>query len=81
MREWNFENGIRVVETEYNYDLHSLKVYNGEEYLGTVYPADVDYMMKCFAALDAGNDPISDKWEDGCGNTCTLDGWEEQSDE
>ena len=81
MREWNFKNGIRVVETEYDYDLHSLKVYNGEKYLGVVYPADVDDMMKCFDELDAGNDPISDKWEDGCGNTCTLDGWGEQSDE
>ena len=77
MREWNFKNGIRVVETEYDYDLHSLKVYNGEEYLGTVYPADIEDMTKCFAVLDAGNDPISNGWEDGCGNTCTLDGWGE----
>ena len=81
MKEWNFENGIIVKEAEFDYDLHVLKVYNAEEYLGTVYPADTEDMRKCFASLDAGNDPISDKWEDGCGNTCTLDGWGEQSDE
>lgn len=37
MREWKFKNGIKVAEDEFDNDLHCLKVYNGEEYLGTIY--------------------------------------------
>ena len=77
MREWKFDNGIEVYESEYDYDLHCLKVYNGDAYLGTVYPASIEDMKSCFDELDEGNDPISSSWEDGCGNSCTLNGWGE----
>lgn len=77
MREWKFDNGIEVYESEFDYDLHCLKVYNGEKYLGTVYPACIEDMESCFKDLDAGNDPITSGWEDGCGNSCTFDGWGE----
>ena len=77
MREWKFENGIEVYESDYDYDLHCLKVYNRDEYLGTVYPASIEDMDDCFKELDAGHDPIDYHWEDGLGNSCTLDGWRE----
>lgn len=77
MREWKFENGIEVYETDHDYDLHCFKVYNEEEYLGTVYPSSIEDMEECINALDDGDDPISCAWEDGCGNGCTLDGWGE----
>lgn len=77
MREWKFDNGIEVYESDYDYDLHCLRVYCEKKYLGTVYPADIEDMQACFAELDMGNDPIDSHWEDGCGNSCTLDGWGE----
>lgn len=75
MKTWTFENGITVEETTYDYDLHAFEVYNDGELLGTVYPGDLEDMERCIAELDNGNDPITDKWEDGLGNTCTLEGW------
>ena len=77
MREWNFDNGIVVKETKFDSDLHCFRVFNGEEYLGTVYPDDCDAMRRCIADLDAGEDPIDYHWNDGLGNSCTLDGWGE----
>ncbi len=35
MKEWRFENGIEVYEDNYNGSLHCLKVYNGDDFLGT----------------------------------------------
>lgn len=77
MRTWKFENGIIVKEMEFDYDLHKFEVYHGEKYLGSVYPDSIKDMISCIADLDAGKDPISNGWEDGCGNGCTLNGWEE----
>lgn len=77
MREWNFENGINVEECDYDYGLHCFKVYNGGEYLGTVYPRNIEDMKLCIECLDNGEDPISGGWEDGMGNSCTIDGWGE----
>lgn len=77
MKNWQFENGIEVYEKHWDKDLHCLEVYNRSEYLGTVYPGDIENMQYCFKLLDSGKDPISDGWEDGCGNACTLDGWGE----
>lgn len=75
MKEWNFENGICVIETDYNYDLHAFDVYNGNVFLGTVYPGTVEDMNSCIKSLDNGEDPITESWEDGCGNNCSLEGW------
>lgn len=75
MREWNFENGIAVEECAYNYDLHCFKVYNGDKYLGAIYPGTIEDMESCIGELDEGYDPISSGWEDGLGNICTMDGW------
>lgn len=77
MREWNFENGINVEECDFDYDLHCFRVYNGEEYLGTVYPDSIESVNSCINDLDNGKDPITFGWEDGCGNSCVIDGWSE----
>ena len=77
MKEWKFENGIEVYESEHNYDLHCFKVYNNDDLLGIVYPNTIEDMEECIKSLDNGEDPISGGWEDGCGNNCKLDGWGE----
>lgn len=80
VRQWDFDNGVCVVEMEHNYDLHAFEVYLQDEYLGDIYPDSITDMLECIAALDAGDDPIFCGWEDGCGNSCTADGWGYQSD-
>lgn len=55
--------------------LRELKEEYGEEKLGTIYPDNIGDMESCIESLDAGEDPISGHWEDGCGNLCTLQGW------
>lgn len=46
---------------------------NNNERLGCVVTDD---MASCIYELEHGADPIKDKWEDGTGQTLTLDGWE-----
>lgn len=75
MGEWNFENGIIVEECDYDHNLHCFKVYNGDEYLGSVYPETIEDMESCIEAMEDGEDPISGGWEDGMGNVCNVDGW------
>lgn len=77
MRTWKFTNDIIVEEEAFDYDLHIFAVYHKDRYLGRIYPCDIDAMRSCIKDLDAGKDPITEKWEDGCGNTCSLDGWGE----
>lgn len=77
MRNWIFDNGIEVLESEFDYSLHCFKVYNRDDYLGTIYPDTIEDMENCIKDLDDGSDPITDMWEDGMGNFCTLDGWGE----
>lgn len=76
MNSWIFGN-IEVYEIDHDADLHAFSVYNGDEKLGTIYPNELDDMNACIEALNAGSNPIEDGWEDGCGNTCSLDGWGE----
>ena len=76
-KEWKFENGIRVEEVDCNYDLHNFEVYSGDRYLGDVCPNSIEDMNECIAQLNGGSDPVTDGWEDGFGNQCTLNGWGE----
>lgn len=75
MRVWNFENGVKVHEMSFDYDLHCFDVFHNELFLGTVYPEDLETMRAMVKCLDEGEDPVSGKWEDGCGNICTMEGW------
>ena len=73
--EWIFENGIRVSEEDFDYSLHCFQVWNGDKYLGSVYPSTIEDMHELIKQLDDGSEPTTDSWEDGCGNTCSIDGW------
>lgn len=75
-RTWEFKNGVTVRTEEFDYDLKTLVVEYGNRVLGKIYLDNLENQESTFAALDNGIDPISDRWEDGNGNTCTLDGWE-----
>lgn len=75
MREWEFENCIKVIEEPYNYDVHCLKVHMGNEYLGAIYPDTIEDMEEMARALDSGEDPVTGEWEDGMGNICQMNGW------
>lgn len=37
----------------------------------------IEDMQACIHDLDAGTDPVTGGWEDGNGDTCSLDGWGE----
>lgn len=59
---------------EFDYDLHSFDVYNKQdEYVGSVYPYNLEEMKECRKALKEGECPICDNWEDGHGRTLGHD--------
>ena len=66
MKKWTFKNYVIYNETDFlrfedlNGNLLGYLLKNGNE--------EVE-------ALDNGADPIAERWEDGNGNTVTLDGW------
>ena len=67
MRTWTTTNGVEIEEIEWDYSLHAFLVrYNGEE--KTVTPDSIEDMQSIIEALDAGADPIAERWEDGLGN-------------
>lgn len=75
MKTWETEL-VTVEEVAFDHDLHAFEVYNKDgELLGGIYPNDIDAMESIIADLDDGSCPIAEGWEDGNGNTCTLDGW------
>ena len=75
LRVWKFKNGIEVYENVLDNDLHYLKVYNRDTYLGPIYPDTISDFESATKDLCDGYDPISSGWEDGWGNGCSLDGW------
>lgn len=77
MREWTFKNEITVEEIAYDGDLHAFEVSHNGKRLGSIYPDTIEDMKSCITELDAGHDPISAGWEDGLGNSCTMNGWGE----
>ena len=70
MRTWT-RNGYKVVEVEFDYDLHQFEVVrdNGE-IVATITPFDLDDQNDIIKALDAGQGV--EGWEDGHGNTITI---------
>lgn len=69
---WTHASGRYTVEIDHNYDLHAYAVYDADDnLLGTIYPDTIEDGHACRAALDAGEDPVSDGWEDGTGNCCS----------
>lgn len=67
MRTW-VRNGYKVVEVEFDYDLHQFEVISDNgEIIATITPPDLDNQNEIIKALDAGEDV--EGWEDGHGNT------------
>ncbi len=80
MRTWK-NNGYIINEVDYDYDLHAFEVYKNGNFLGGIYPDDIANMESCIKDLDSGKDPVTDGWDDGCGNGCTEDGWGQTVDD
>lgn len=74
--EWAFENGITVCSKEWSYCRYAFDVYNADgKFLGGIYPDTNEDSDRCRQDLDEGSEPITDGWEDGCGNSCNINGW------
>lgn len=70
MRTWT-RNGYKVVEVEFDYDLHQFEVISDNgEVIATITPPDLDNQNEIIKALDAGEDV--EGWEDGHGNTISI---------
>lgn len=69
MRTWERE-GYRVVEVEYNFDLHAFDVIKKEEVVATITPNTIEEMNQIIEDLNGGEDV--DGWEDGMGNTISI---------
>ena len=69
IREWTRE-GYRVIETEFDGDLHEFKIMRGADVLYTITPPNVEDMQAIIEDLDAGEDVNG--WEDGNGNHISL---------
>ena len=70
MRTW-VRNGYKVVEVEFDYDLHQFEVVRDSgEIIATITPFDLDDQNDIIEALDAGQGV--EGWEDGHGNTITI---------
>ena len=70
MRTW-VRNGYKVVEVEFDYDLHQFEVVRDSgEIIATITPFDLDDQNDIIKALDAGQGV--EGWEDGHGNTITI---------
>lgn len=80
-RDWGRDCCV-VVEKDFDKDLHSFDVYalDGSA-LGEIIPADMGNYSECVVKLEVGECPICDKWDDGLGNTCSLEGWGEWLDD
>lgn len=69
MRTWERE-GYKVVEVEYNFDLHAFDVIKKEEVVATITPNTIEEMNQIIEDLNGGEDV--DGWEDGMGNTISI---------
>ena len=65
-----FDNCICAWQGEYVIEVYDL----AENYLGTIQGTDPNEDWKL---IKEGHNPINERWEDGAGNTCTLEGWDE----
>lgn len=69
---------VKVEHVE-RYNDTALPVFNVSDMdgtpLGTITPIDAEQMFDIIDELDLGRCPIAEAWEDGQGNTCTMEGW------
>lgn len=69
---------VTVNEIPFDNTLHAFEVLNLDgAFLGTINPATIEDMNQIISDLNNGDCPVADGWEDGNGNTCTIEGWDE----
>lgn len=69
-RTWEREN-YTVNEVAFDHDLHEFEVVQNDEIVATINPNTLENQAQIIADLDNGEDV--DGWEDGNGNTISLD--------
>lgn len=75
MKTWK-TNVVTINEVDFDHDLHAFEVYSpNEKLLGIINPDSVEDMHRIIGDLNKGACPVTDRWEDGNGNTCTIEGW------
>lgn len=67
MQTWK-NNYLEIQEEEFNSNVHAFSVYYNTEFVGQVVPQDPADQKQIIKALDAGADPIAERWEDVDGN-------------
>ena len=78
---WETENVV-VELVRFDHDLHRFAVMSKDfKFLGYITPAVIEDMESIITDLNSGNCPISDAWEDGNGNVCTMQGWDDSMDQ
>ena len=70
MRAWK-RNGYIIEEREFDYDLHCFAVVQIEKEDQIITPDSIESMNSIIIDLNNGEDV--DGWEDGMGNTITID--------
>ena len=71
MKTWKREN-YTVVEKEFDNDLHEFDIIKEGEAIATITPCSLDEMQGIIKDLDNGE--CVDGWEDGKGNTISING-------
>ena len=62
MRTWKV--GYTEIQEEQDNGIHAFSVYYNTEFVGQVVPQDPADQEAIIKALDAGADPIAERWED-----------------
>lgn len=69
MKTWKRE-GYKVMEKDFDFDLHKFEVIKDDEVIATITPATLEDMSQIIEDLDNGEDVNG--WEDGMGNTIAI---------
>ncbi len=71
---WEFVDGI-IVSFDETEEFKEFEVYFDGKLLGTIVPCDEDMLQSLIGDFDSGHNPVTESWEDGRGNTCSMEGW------
>lgn len=73
---WWTSFGYDVKEVDFDGSLHEFEVYEDEKFLGKITPDSFEQMERMKRYLSEGACPVTERWEDGNGNTCNPEGWQ-----
>lgn len=69
MRVWE-RGSYKIVEVEFDHDLHQFNVVKNDEVIASIVPADLENQEQIIIDLNAGEDV--DGWDDGMGGTISV---------